>query len=182
MSGPLLLGIAAVGVGWAWLSRDPREVHAVDSAPATAVAGAAADAATVAAETGHGDSGTAAVTCAVEDGSPSRTVGDVGVTGADGGQVLPVNYSGPDGQSQMVIDPNKSTGGADPSTQSSGLWAGPRDTVRDGGPVKSPIQTPGDQEDVILQAKYGKNGSQGMTRQAATQAFRESAFWSGEVF
>lgn len=170
MSGPLLLGIAAVGVGWAWLHRDSNTV--ASTVATTAAAGAvtggatAADTQTVPTQI---TPGTSAVTCAVDASSPTP-----GITNGD--NTLPVTTSGE--MKQIAPDPTASSGGADPATQPSSFWAG-TSSIENGG---KPPATTADTERSIMEARYGDGGSNGMTDAQISNAYRDSAVWSGEVF
>jgi len=168
MSGPLLIGIAAVGVGWMWIHRSPGP--AATSSRNTAAQDA--DAATVD-DAAH--AGMPAVIAAVDGESPATSIGDP-VTGVEGGQILPIDqHDGGAGQQILAIDPTKSTGGADPSTQPTSL--------HDGKPEDSPPAiVQGDTEDTIIASKYGICGADGLTRSQVSNAYRDSAVWSGEVF
>lgn len=169
MSGPLLLGIAAVGVGWAFIHRNDGTKPATDiAAAATAAAGNAADAATADAEV---TTGLGSVQAAVENCSDASTIG-TNVAGTTGGQVLPVDYCAVEA-SVMTVDPKKSLGGADPSSMDSGLdrYMSP--------PI---IAQSGDSLDAVMTIRYGSAGANGMTKQQIGNAYRESAPWSNEVF
>lgn len=176
MSGPLLLGIAAVGVGWAW-------IHRAHPAPAVTVSAdpskTAADTETVGEQlpplTGDPTSGVAAVTVAIDKESHAPGPTDIPVQGSDGGQVISAGFAGPDGQSIMVIDPMASTGGADPSTQQTGAH---NNRTNDA----NPLLMQGDTSQAILAAKYGVCGADGLTRSQISVAYRDSAVWSNEVF
>lgn len=175
MSGPLLLGIAAVGVGWAWIHRgDSVKQAEKDTAAAnsdTAVQPGGADAAVVGAEVPTGMSG-CEIKNAIDSQSTASTIGDIPVAGNDGGQTIPVGFA-PEGG--MVIKGEASTGGADPSTQTTG--------VSDNKPDDSPPGfVAGDNADTIFALKYGVSGGGGMTQQQLGRAYAESAIYTGEVF
>src|SRR5690348_10018244 len=144
MSGPLLLSIAAIGVGWAWIHRNGDG----DNTPPTTVAVnfAHPDDATVATEVAQATAGAAAVKAAIDCESKATTIGDIPIEGSDGGQVLPVSFVAPEGG--LVIDNTKSTGGADPSTQETSLHT---NTPVD---AKPPMYS-GNTLDVAIAAKYG---------------------------
>lgn len=173
MSGPLLLGIAAVGVGWAWVNRKPVTPVPVESIVAgDATAAAAADEATVGEEIRPG--GLTTVADGVQRESNTVVVGDIPVQGSDGGQVLKGDYD-PIENKSLILDPTKSTGGADPSTQ--------RNSVHDNLPSDSPPAImQGDTADTILRTKFGEGGGNGLTADQCSRAYQESAVWSNEVF
>lgn len=177
MSGPLLLGIAAVGVGWAWIhkSQSSPPIATVSSNPGAV----AADRSTVGEQlppiSGNPESGIATVTSAIDGESHAPQTSDIPVQGSDGGQVLPVAFAGPDGQSILVVNPTGSTGGADPSTQQTGAHTNRPDDA-------APLLTTGDTQSAVLAAKYGACGSDGLTRSQISNAYRDSVVWSGEVF
>lgn len=170
MSGPLLLGIAAVGVGWAWCTRGKETTPAVAETKEAAGAVAPADGAVVGAEVPVRTVGLAAVKDAVDGESKAPTLGDIPISGSDGGQVLPVVFDSPEGG--IKIPPNQSTGGADPATQQTAIHS-------DETP---PVIAQGDTSNTILQALYGAGCGSGMTGQQIGNAIRDSAVWSGEVF
>ena len=173
MSGPLLLGIVAVGAGWAWMTRGPVTTPAVADTK-TANADLTTDP-TVGDGVMQAQTGIDAVKAAVDGSSPASTIGDVPVIGDDGGTVIPVVLNSPEGG--LVIPSGKSTGGADPSVQRTATHTG------GDGPIGSPpaIQQ-GDNKDTILQTLYGPGGSDGLTNQQISNAIRTSAVWSNEVF
>lgn len=177
MSGGLLVGIAAVGLGWVYVTKGATKVAPkVDEMKASGESPAvASDAAVVAAETCQSTNTVEAVKAAIDCESKAPVIGDVPVSGADGGQVLPVKMGGPEGESIMVIDPDKSTGGADPATQSTALHT----QLPDDSP---PAFWAGNSEDAILSTKYGISGARGITDQQAANAYRDAAVWSNEVF
>lgn len=168
MSGPLLLGIAAIGVGWAYLHRD---THSEAIRDATQAGGAISDAASTVA--GAVDAGIDAVRAATASCATGDTTigGTAAVAGVSGGQVLPVDTCATEGG--MVIDPNKSTGGADPSSQDSGLdrYMSP--------PI---IAESSDGFAAVMNSRFGPSGSNGMTEKQIGEVYRESASWSNEVF
>jgi hypothetical protein len=176
MSGPLLIGIAAVGVGWAWLHREgdktPAAIGKTIVADGTPVSADEANHATVATEVPQATQGVAAVASAVAASSYATTIGHVPVEGSDGGQVIPVSYEGPDGTTALVIDRTKSTGGADPATQMTALHNG----------ESPPIIAQGDTHATILATLFGPCGGDGLTEMQKSNAIRDSAVWSNEVF
>jgi hypothetical protein len=168
MYGPLLIGITAFGVAWAWCFRGHRTTQAViDTKDA---AGGTAEPATVSTEVQQSQVGLDAVKSAVDSESSAPTVGDIPVAGSDGGQVLPAELNPTEGG--LIIPGDKSTGGADPSTQQTAIHT-------DDTP---PAITQGDTESLILQSKYGAGGGTGLTDQQISNTIRDSAIWSGEVF
>lgn len=169
MSGSLLLGIAAFGAGWMYITRDAKKAVQPDTAAASAVAAAAADAATVAAAT---PPGAAATIVAVDNESPAPHIGD-SVAGVDGGQVMPVDPVIVEGHI-VAGDSDKSTGGADPSVQ--------RTAINREKPDETPPAIPGDALKAILGSKYGIEGIDGLTTKQISDAYRDSAAWSSEVF
>jgi hypothetical protein len=168
MSGPLLLGIAAVGVTWAYVTRDVKAtVLAVEVSPPAPDS----DKAVVATQIAPGD-GIDGVTKAVGC-SDAKTVGDVPVAGSDGGQVLPVDYKAIEG-GLIIGDGTKSTGGADPATQAT--------RIHTGEPFESPPFISGDTQTAILESVYGPSGAAGLTSAQISETLRENALWSREVF
>lgn len=176
MSGPLLLGIVATGAALTWVFRK----HGDATMPATA------DTAVATAASAPEDMNTVAATDKDTDGlagirtSPKQTppiIGDGGVGGVDGGQVIKT-ISLVEGDT-VAIDHAASTGGADPSTQTT-------EQHRDdgNGPVvdHAPGLIIGDTGDTIMRMKYGVEGANGMTGQQIGNAYASAAIWSGEVF
>lgn len=171
MSGPLLLGIAAVGIGWAYIHRD-------GPTPPGPIGHAAGDVAeTVGDEVGQAADGVAAVLGSLNGGCATNTTGStlgaIPVEGSDGGQVVQIKSA--DTPAIVKPDPNASLGGADPSTLDNSLHTG---VMVD----HSPPFWKGDSMDVIMASRYGVDGAAGMTQQQAGNAYREAAVWSNEVF
>lgn len=169
MSGPLLLGVAAFGVGWMYITRDVKKPSVPDTSAATNTAAAASDAAIVATEARPG----AAATIVAGD-SPVPTIGEIPVAGADfRANVIPKDTII---EGNIIIgDTDKSTGGADPSTQRTAM-------NRTSDIDVSPPPISGDSEADIIAARYGIEGSDGLTRGQIAIAYQDTGFWSGEVW
>jgi hypothetical protein len=178
MSGPLLIGIVATGAALTWVFRKHGD--------ATQPAAAATDAAHIAAMPPT-DANTVAATDKTTDGlagvkvaPPAETppiIGDQGVGGVDGGQVIKtINLVEGD---TVAVDHAASTGGADPSTLTTQMHSDAGN-----GPVvdHAPGLIIGDTQDTVMRMRYGVDGANGMTSQQVSKAYAESAVWSGEVF
>lgn len=174
MSGPLLLGIVAVGAGWAWVFHKPC-VHASNASGATDAAtnpsATAVESQTVSTENAPDANGKVD---AITGGSFAPVLGDIPVAGSDGGVTLPVKT--PLESSTLVIDTSKSTGGADPST--SKVWMNDGKDIQD----SPPAPLPGDAQSEIMRVMYGDSGAEGLTDKQIADGFAKSSIWANEVF
>jgi hypothetical protein len=169
MSGPLLLGVAAFGVGWMYVTRDVKKASVPDTSAASNTAAAASDAAVVSSEIPPG----AAATIVAADSS-APTIGEIPVAGSDfRANVVPKDSIV---EGDIVIgDSDKSTGGSDPSTQRTAM-------NRTSDIDVSPPPISGDSQSDIIAARYGIEGSEGLTKGQIAIAYQDTGFWSGEVW
>lgn len=183
MSGPLLVGIVAVGGLWVLGSRrsyidkchrpsskrpDRDNPPADDTAPI--IATDTADAIAGGADAGDG----------------FAAIGGDKVIGAEpGAQSVPVVLGDTDGKGGVTPLPEASTGGADPDTQrsgaggggtSSGFWAGPEGKDADDDPRR---KMPDDPVAAWIRAKHGS--ADGLSRQQLAECFREVQTMTGEI-
>lgn len=178
-NGGILLGIAVVGVGVVALGRaratvsqeqalDPNDagVSADVGEPQNLVAGAPQ----MAGEVAKGAAG-------------DCTLGGDPLAGPTDAQTLPVSYCGPSGEPGLVVDPTRSTGGADPSTQTSGV-ASDIGVETSGGDPRGPngIWAGRDTGDLSYEITWGPAGSKGTTWQQQGAAYERVGRMSGEVW
>lgn len=173
MSGPLLLGIAAAGIGWAFFTRkDGNAAKEVAKSPPFANPNPA-DSNTLADTPSASDGGIAAIKQALDEESKTTGVETPPIIGSDDGQVLSVKYGTIEAKA-LVVDNTKSTGGADPSTQMTRIHDNDH-------PDSPPSVIRGDTEDILLAAKYGVCGANGLTRSQIANAYGEASVWANEV-
>jgi len=180
MSGHLLIGIAAVGVGWAWIHRNPTSNAAKETAE-TASGKDASDADLADKATTKESDGPLGLPDAVGVGDTtpgtSSVMGPAPVEGSDGGQVVAAKSTV---EGAVTVDHMASSGGADPSTQQTAA----NSRTEDDEPSSF---VAGDTWDTVLAVRFGKGKGRrgpanGLTRKQEDEAFRDSAIYTNEVF
>lgn len=194
MSSRLLFGIAVVGVGWVALGRSRAATGAAASLKTGDTQGPGVAAPDVG-ETQNNLAGTSSLAGAVAcgtagaanvGGSPVEGVSNLNSSGNP--QTIQVSFA-PEG-GMAVLDGTQSTGGPDPSTQSTsvgssvgvhrlGLGTPLSQTENTGA---SGVQSDKNAEGSIYLAAYGPAGRDGVTTDAAVRKYMQIGKMTGEVW